>query len=151
MCIRDSYKGVQLDAQFTYAYHYTVMNCQRWYMDNHKFNGNKPVRMLRMWMKEGDVTDVPAFRDGIQPSPMASQFLEDASYLRLKPLRLSWTLPDRWMRKTRFIRNLTLYAQGENLVTWTGYTGADPEVNGAQDVMSYPKPRTITFGVDMNF
>ena len=46
---------------------------------------------------------------------------------------------------------LTLYAQGENLVTWTGYTGADPEVNGAQDVMSYPKPRTITFGVDMNF
>ena len=145
------YKGVQLDAQFTYAYHYTVMNCQRWYMDNHKFNGNKPVRMLRMWMKEGDVTDVPAFRDGIQPSPMASQFLEDASYLRLKTLRLSWTLPDRWMRKTRFIRNLTLYAQGENLVTWTGYTGADPEVNGAQDVMSYPKPRTITFGVDMNF
>lgn len=86
-------KGVQLDAQFTYAYHYTVMNCQRWYMDNHKFNGNKPVRMLRMWMKEGDVTDVPAFRDGIQPSPMASQFLEDASYLRLKTLRLSWTLP----------------------------------------------------------
>lgn len=145
------YKGVQLDAQFTYAYHYTVMNCQRWYMDNHKFNGNKPVRMLRMWMKEGDVTDVPAFRDGIQPSPMASQFLEDASYLRLKTLRLSWTLPDRWMRKTPFIRNLTLYAQGENLVTWTGYTGADPEVNGAQDVMSYPKPRTITFGVDMNF
>ena len=55
------------------------------------------------------------------------------------------------MLKTRFIRNLTLYAQGENLVTWTGYTGADPEVNGAQDVMSYPKPRTITFGVDMNF
>ena len=75
------YKGVQLDAQFTYAYHYTVMNCQRWYMDNHKFNGNKPVRMLRMWMKEGDVTDVPAFRDGIQPSPMASQFSHE------RPLR----------------------------------------------------------------
>ena len=42
---------------------------------------NKPVRMLRMWMKEGDVTDVPAFRDGIQPSPMASQFSHE------RPLR----------------------------------------------------------------
>lgn len=146
-----SYKGVRLDAQFTYACDYTVMNCSRWYMDNHKFNGNKPVYMLDMWMKEGDVTDVPAFRDGIQPSPMASQFLEDASYLRLKTLRLSWSLPENWMRKTRFIRNLTIYAQGENLYTWTGYRGADPEVNGARDVMSYPKPRTVTFGLDMNF
>lgn len=145
------YKGLRLDALFTYAYHYTVMNCQRWYMDNHFFNGNKPKRMLRMWMQEGDVTDVPAFRNGIQPSPMASQFLEDASYLRLKSLRLSWTLPDRWMKRTGFIRNLTVYAQGENLCTWTGYTGADPEVNGGWDIMSYPKPRTFTFGVDMNF
>lgn len=145
------YKGISLNAMFTYAYNYTVMNAQRWYMDNHKFNGNKPARMLRMWMKPGDVTDVPAFRDGIQPSPWASQFLEDASYLRLKSLRLAWTLPETWMRKTRFIRNLTIYAQGENLVTWTGYTGADPEVNGGTDVMSYPKPRTFTFGLDMNF
>jgi TonB-linked SusC/RagA family outer membrane protein len=145
------YKGLQLDAQFTYAYDYTVMNCSRWYLDNHKFNGNKPTYMLNMWMKEGDVTNVPAFRDGIQPSPMASQFLEDASYLRLKTLRLSWTLPETWMRKTRFIRNLTIYAQGENLYTWTGYRGADPEVNGGYDIMAYPKPRTITFGLDMNF
>lgn len=104
-----------------------------------------------MWMKEGDVTERAGFPRRLSPRRWPLQFLEDASYLRLKTLRLSWTLPDRWMRKTRFIRNLTLYAQGENLVTWTGYTGADPEVNGAQDVMSYPKPRTITFGVDMNF
>lgn len=55
------------------------------------------------------------------------------------------------MRKTRFIRNLTIYAQGENLYTWTGYRGADPEVNGGYDIMAYPKPRTITFGLDMNF
>ena len=87
----------------------------------------------------------------VVPSPMGSQFLEDASYLRLKTLRLSWTLPETWMRKTRFIRNLTIYAQGENLYTWTGYRGADPEVNGGYDIMAYPKPRTITFGLDMNF
>ena len=145
------YKGLQLSAQFTYALDYTVMNCQRWFIDNHKFNGNKPVYMLNMWMKPGDVTNVPAFRDGIQPSPMASQFLEDATYLRLKTLRLSWTLPQSWMKRTGFIRNMSIYMQGENLYTWTSYRGADPEVNGSQDVMSYPKPRTITFGLDMNF
>lgn len=145
------YKGLQLDAQFNYAYNYTVMNCARWYMDNHKFNGNKPVRMLRMWMKEGDVTDVPAFRDGIEPSPMASQFLEDASFLRLKTLRLTWQLPEKWMNRTGILRNMSVYCQGENLMTCTGYTGADPEVNGGYDFMSYPKPRTVTFGIDVNF
>ena len=107
--------------------------------------------MLDMWMEPGDVTDVPAFREGTQPSPMASQFLEDASYIRLKNVRLSWTLPESWMKKTRFIRNLSVYLQGENLYTWTKYRGADPEVNGSTDYMAYPKPRTLTFGIDVNF
>lgn len=145
------YKGISLSALFTYAYDYTVMNAGRWYTDNHFFNGNKPVYMLDMWMEPGDVTDVPAFREGTQPSPMASQFLEDASYIRLKNVRLSWTLPESWMKKTRFIRNLSVYLQGENLYTWTKYRGADPEVNGSTDYMAYPKPRTLTFGIDVNF
>ena len=146
-----AWKGLTLTALFTYAYDYTVMNAGRWYTDNHFFNGNKPTYMLDMWMEPGDVTDVPAFREGTQPSPMASQFLEDASYIRLKNVRLSWQLPEKWMQKTGFIRTLMVYVQGENLYTWTKYRGADPEVNGSIDYMAYPKPRTLTFGIDVNF
>lgn len=146
-----NYKGLTLNAQFTYAYDYTVMNTMKWYIYNHHFNGNKPVEMLDMWMKPGDVTDIARFGANTQPSPMASQFLEDASYLRLKTLRLAWSLPKRWLVKTRVFENVVVYAQGENLVTWTSYTGADPEVSGGYDYMSFPKPRNFTFGLDINF
>ncbi len=146
-----SYKGISLDAQFTYALNNTVMNTQKWFIQNHNFNGNKPTYMLDMWMEPGDITDVPAFRNGTQPSPMASQFLEDASYLRLKNLRLGWALPQSWLKGSGFLSNLSVYAQVENLFTITGYEGADPEVNGAYDYMSYPKPTIYTFGINVTF
>lgn len=146
-----TYKGLSLNAQFTYAYDYTVMNTMRWYIYNHHFNGNKPVEMLNMWMEPGDVTNIPRFGANTQPSPMASQFLEDASYLRLKSLRVAYSLPKNWLKKTRVFENVVVYAQGENLVTWTKYTGADPEVSGGYDYMSFPKPRNFTFGLDINF
>lgn len=146
-----SYKGLTLSADFTYAFNYHVMNAMRWYIYNHHFNGNKVVKMLDMWMKPGDVTDVPRFGAGSQPSPWASQFLEDASYVRFKSLRVNYMLPQSWIKRTKFFENVSIYAQAENLYTWTNYSGADPEVNGAYDVMSYPKPVDVTFGLDINF
>ena len=122
----------------------------KWYIYNHNFNGNKPVKMLDMWMQPGDVTDVPRFGLG-QPSQMASQFLEDASYLRLKTVRLTYAFPQKLLQKTRIIERASIYAQAENLFTITDYTGADPEISGGYDYMSFPKPRVFTFGIDINF
>lgn len=145
------WKGLTLSADFTYAFDYTLMNAGRWYLDNNSFNGNKPKYMLNMWMKEGDVTSIPRFLSGTQPSPMASQFLEDASYLRLKTVRLNYRLPQAWVKKAKILSDVSVYVQGENLALWTGYRGADPEVNGSIDYLTYPKPRNITFGFDFNF
>lgn len=146
-----SYKELTLTADFTYAFNYHVMNAMRWYVYNHHFNGNKVVDMLNMWMKPGDITDIPRFGAGSQPSPWASQFLEDASYVRFKSLRVNYMLPQNIVKKTKFFENISVYAQVENLYTWTKYKGADPEVNGAYDIMSYPKPIDVTFGLDINF
>jgi hypothetical protein len=146
-----SYKELTLTADFTYAFNYHVMNAMRWYVYNHHFNGNKVVDMLNMWMKPGDITDIPRFGAGSQPSPWASQFLEDASYVRFKSLRVNYMLPQNIVKKTKFFENISVYAQVENLYTWTKYKGADPEVNGAYDIMSYPKPVDVTFGLDINF
>lgn len=145
------YKGLSLSLAFTYAYDFTVMNASKWYLDNHSFNGNKPKYMLTMWQKPGDVTNVARFDAKNNPSPWASQFLEDASYLKLKNVRLTYQLPERWMKKTHFFDSFSVYAQAENVWTLTNYTGADPEVNGSTDYMSYPKPFTMTFGMDINF
>ncbi len=145
------YKSLTLNAQFTYALNYTLMNTMRWYIYNHHFNGNKPVEMLDMWMEPGDVTNIPRFGNNTQPSPMASQFLEDATHLRLKTLRLAYTLPQHILKKTKFFDNIAVYVQAENVFLWTNYTGADPEVAGGYDYMTYPKPRTFTFGFDFYF
>ena len=146
-----SYKGFTLSANFTYALNYYIMNGTRWYVDNHNFNGNKPAYMLTMWRKPGDVTNVPRFDAKNNPSPWASQFLEDASYLRLKTLRLSWTAPHKLLEKMKVFNSFNVFCQGENLFTVTNYSGMNPEVNGNTDLMTYPLPLSVTCGVNVSF
>lgn len=145
------FKGFTLSADFTFASGYYVMNASKWYLNNHHFNGNKPAYMLDMWMKPGDVTDVARFGQGSQPSPWASQFLEDASYVRFKNLRLHYQLSDKLLKQFKIFNRASVYAQAENLHTWTSYDGADPEVRGDVDRMSFPKPRNFTFGIEVTF
>lgn len=146
-----TYKGFELSANFTFAFDYYIMNASRWYLDNHNFNGNKPAYMLTMWQKPGDITNVPRFDAKNNPSPWASQFLEDGSFLKLKTLRLAYTPSRKLLDKLKVIKSMTVFCQGENLVTFTSYTGQDPEVSGSIDYMSYPLPVNVTFGINLNF
>lgn len=146
-----NYKGIALSANFTYALNYYIMNASRWYLDNHNFNGNKPAYMLTMWRQEGDVTNVPRFDAQNNPSPWASQFLENASYLRLKTLRVSYTPSRKLLERQKLFSSINIFCQGENLFTVTKYTGMDPEVSGNTDYMSYPTPIAVTFGLNVNF
>ena len=146
-----TYKGFSLAANFTYALDYYIMNAARWYIDNHNFNGNKPAYMLTMWRQPGDVTNVPRFGAQNNPSPWASQFLEDASYLKLKVVRLGWTPSRKLLSQQRIFQSINLFAQAENVFTITNYRGMDPEVSGNTDQMSYPTPLTLTFGATINF
>lgn len=146
-----TYKGFELSANFTFAFDYYIMNASRWYLDNHNFNGNKPAYMLSMWQKPGDVTNVPRFDAQNNPSPWASQFLEDGSFLKLKTLRLAYTPSRKLLDRLKVIKSMTVFCQGENLATFTSYTGQDPEVSGSVDYMSYPLPVNVTFGINLNF
>jgi hypothetical protein len=88
----------------------------------------------------------------------SSRFVEDGSYMRLKSLTLSYKILE---NNTRFIgiRNLSVYVTGQNLLTFTKYTGFDPEVNafGASsttlgvDYGTYPQARSIIFGLNVEF
>ncbi len=90
-----------------------------------------------------------------------SQFIEDASYLRLQTITLGYTLSKSLTKKVG-ISNLRVYATASNLFCLTGYSGLDPDVNsgyGGQsgfptpgyDYQSYPKARTYTFGLNVTF
>ena len=90
-----------------------------------------------------------------------SQFIEDASYLRLNTLTVGYTFPKNWMQKVG-IQNARVYFTGNNLFCLNGYSGIDPDVNTGSggsngfptpsyDYQSYPKARTYTFGVNLTF
>ncbi|WP_346854806.1 TonB-dependent receptor [uncultured Draconibacterium sp.] len=83
----------------------------------------------------------------------STAFLEDASYLRLKSLRLGYTFPKSLLDRAG-IKKLRVYAQVSNVFTISGYSGLDPEVNSSGDNMgmdmgAWPTPRQIMFGVNL--
>ncbi len=92
---------------------------------------------------------------------VSSQFLEDASYLRLQTMTIGWTVPQVWTKKVG-ISNCRIYVTGGNLFCLAGYSGLDPDVNTKikgqdgfpvpnYDYNSYPKARTFTFGLNVTF
>lgn len=93
---------------------------------------------------------------------VSSDFIEDASYLRLQTLTIGYTFPKKWMEKLK-VSNLRIYFTGSNLFCLTGYSGLDPDVSTnldaggdgfptpSYDYNSYPKARTFTFGVNLSF
>jgi hypothetical protein len=89
---------------------------------------------------------------------VSDRYVEDGSYLRIQNISLGYTLPKKWLQKTP-IQNLKIYANLQNVYTWTKYKGYDPEVgslygntlyNGI-DYGRYPSPRIYTFGLNVSF
>ncbi len=130
------------------------------------FNADKAV--LDAWTQAEPNTDIPRAVNG-DPNNNArtsSRFVEDGSYLRLKNLTLGYTLPQNLLSTISGgnIASFRLYFTAQNLLTFTGYSGYDPEI-GASTIYSgndarllqgvdfgfYPQPRTFIFGVNMSF
>jgi TonB-linked SusC/RagA family outer membrane protein len=95
----------------------------------------------------------------VQTLLFSDRFIEDGSYLRLRSIRLAYNLPlKKW--GVNGMRNAQVYASGQNLLTFTKYSGWDPEINSyggsssfsqGIDNLGYPTSRTITFGVKVGF
>jgi TonB-linked SusC/RagA family outer membrane protein len=86
-------------------------------------------------------------------SNASDYYLENGDYLRLKNITLGYTLPKTWLRGAGMSDvGIRLYASAENLCTFTGYTGFDPEVgNHGVDGGVYPVARTFIVGLNINF
>jgi hypothetical protein len=72
--------------------------------------------------------------------------------MRLRDLRLSYTLPKNISSKLRFVSGANFYVQGSNLFLWTKWRGYDPEAGATNiNLSEFPNPRTLTAGLDINF
>ena len=145
-----SWKGLSLSAQFSWVGDRWMLNNDRYFDEsNGRFmTYNQSSRLLKRWKQPGDITDIP--RHG-EYTEFDSRLLEDASFLRLKNLMVSYSLPKNLLKKTGFIRGLRVYAQGQNLLTFTNFSGLDPEGTTNLYAAQYPMSRQYTFGLDLMF
>ncbi len=129
----------------------------RW-IDYGMFNGGLSKDALyKSWgspyLNNNENAELPMLDyDAISQEP-STAFVEDASYLRLKTVRLGYKLPENILNKAQ-IKSLRVYAQVTNLFTITGYSGLDPEYNTSGSGMgldrgAWPTPREIMFGVQL--
>jgi TonB-dependent starch-binding outer membrane protein SusC len=155
-----SYKGIDLSVTFQGVYGNDVYNGAGKFMSaNGDFYDNQTLDQLNRWRKPGDITNVPQARYvGGNGTAESSRYLEDASYTRLKTVTLGYAFPKSITDKLKLSR-LRIYATANNLLTFTKYTGWDPEVNtdyltgvaAGNDFYSAPQPKTITVGLNLGF
>jgi TonB-linked SusC/RagA family outer membrane protein len=144
---------------FSFSQGGKVFNMMRIFTDDGACTwDNKTTDILSRWQKPGDITNEPRVSyDCVSGADqISSRYLEDASYVRLSELTLSYQLPTRLANRA-YLANARLFVSGHNLKLWTKYSGYDPDVNSAgsdenvilgTDYYAYPQPRTITFGIN---
>lgn len=148
------YKGFFLNTMFTFA-------TDVWRFD-FDYKGFLDPRDIGVFNKSNDLAGnywTTTNRDASLPSLSAEnlaldnisdRFLYDASYLRMRFITLGYNLSPKALKQLK-MSGLRVYAQGENLMTWTKWKGFDAESNRAGDQNQYPTPKSISFGVEVSF
>ena len=151
-----SYKKFDLSFFFQGSYGNEIYNATRVDLEGMFDSKNQSTTVLNRWTPDNTNTDIPRARfqnlDNVRNS---SRFVEDGSYVRLKSATLSY----RVLENLSFIKLLQVYVTGENLLTFTDYSGFDPEVNAfgnsavelGIDYGTYPQARSVIFGVNVQF
>ena len=147
---RFAWKGLSIGADFAFVYGQYMINNERWFTENPQFasKDNQTVDMLTMWQKPGDITNISTPES---PMQFDTHLLEDASFMRLKNLTVSYNLPKEWMRKTHFMGGCRVYFVGRNLLTFTKYKGYDPEVDSNVQLGNYPNTKQYSVGLELTF
>ena len=146
-----SWKGFTVSTQFSWVADRWMMNNDRYFNESNGtfVNYNQSKKMLYdRWKKPGDVATVPRYGIAAQ---LDSRFLEDASFLRWKNLMVSYTLPANLLAPLKVVENIRVYAQGQNLLTFTKFQGMDPESSMNIYAAQYPMSRQFSIGLEIGF
>ena len=152
------YKKWSLRTSFTYRWDVDVVNSSRMAFENMSSYNNQSVAVNWRWRKEGDITEIPRAVNGGSNAYNylgSDRYVEDASYVRLSYVQLSYSFKPEWLKKIG-VKNLNLYASADNVAFWTKYTGLDPEVANGGEGIAYdgsktPRPRSYTISLSLGF
>ncbi|MBR6120896.1 MAG: SusC/RagA family TonB-linked outer membrane protein [Prevotella sp.] len=150
-----AYKRFKLDVNMNYSLGNDVYNYMRQQLESGSRFMNQTTAMTRRWQTEGQQTDMPraAFQDPMGNSRFSDRWIEDGSYLKLKTVTLSYTLP----LNTTYLQGLQFWIQANDLLTFSRYLGSDPEsamtgsiIGQGIDLGRLPLSRSFVAGIKIN-
>ncbi len=152
------YKNFDLNFFFQFSYGNDLLNANRLVFEGNSGRSlqNQFASVLDRWTPENQ-NNIMFVAKGDGDRQYSSRVIEDGSYLRLKTIQLGYEMPSALMKKAK-IKSLRFYMSAQNLITWTKYTGVDPEVSVYNSALTpgfdysvYPRAKTTTIGLNLNF
>ena len=156
-----SYAGFSLNVQLVGVFGYTLYNDVRTTLDGYQNTNFR--RDVSPWSATNPNTSDPrigleANDPGVQSNNFrfTDRWLENGSYVRVRNIEVGYTLPNRLLQQAH-VRNARVFVSGQNLLTFTKYTGLDPDVTGGSiqerglDNGHYPSPRVVSVGITSDF
>lgn len=155
-----TYSGLSLEFMLRYSGGNKIMNITRQEALMNQSFQNNGREILQRWQRPGDITNVPRMRWGtsniVNQNGLANnRFVESGDFLRLQNLVLAYTFNgSKLSEKSKgYLSSMRIFVQGQNLLMWTKYTGADPE-NASEaglDAAVSPQVRIISSGLSVGF
>ena len=152
---RVGYKNLSLSATFTYSVGGDIYNYQRMLLESGSRFLNQSLAVTNRWTAEGQKTEIPraSFGDPHGNSRFSDRWIEDGSYLRLKNITLSYSIPVR----STYLQGITVWGSANNLFTLTKYLGSDPEFSASNNVLTrgvdrglLPQSTNFSLGLKIN-
>lgn len=159
-----TFKGFELNTMFTFSVGGHMINSTRAQLLTYATEtaNNLSRDILDFWQIPGQTTDIPKLKNSsivnnydYTSSITTTRFLEKSSYLRLKTLEFSYSLPKQVLRRTRTFNQIKLFVVLTNVFTISPYSGLDPEVSAfgssataaGYDNLTMPSSRSYQFGI----
>ena len=145
------WKNLGFSMDWSYVVGKYMVNNDRYFFDNPAQmlpSYNVSTAVYDMWTPDNTNARLPRFE---ATRYFDTLLLEDASFLRLKNIQITYSFPEKLIQKSGFIQGFRIYVTGRNLLTFTKFSGWDPEVDSNISVQNYPNSRQIVAGVEFTF
>lgn len=155
-----TYKNFDLNLLLQFSVGNDVINANRYVFEGGITANNPSLNQMATYANRWSPTNPSNtfYRPGgFTSAQYSSRVVEDGSYLKLRTVQLGYTLPRQVMNRLK-ISSMRIYVAAQNLLTWTKYSGADPEASGRQgnltpgfDYVVYPHSLNVVTGINVNF